>query len=541
MKRLSQLTQTAIEADLVSGNYLAIDGSAGTKKLPAEIVKNITPTENEWLPKENGVQIELVDNPIVKFSLGYYDNSGFHSSLSHRYCEIDPMFVSEISITKNAVSGNVPLFVIAHSDGTYTGYMTASSADATQTRQTQQYLKSGDRLFINKLAVVTSIKIKTIDGVSVVNGLAETKANSAANSVFTQNFTLNSNAGKLLPEAMCYGKELTIDPFTLTPVKTGYYIASDGTEASNSNGAYFAFDAHGIKKITISGSGTGLSSIFHVVISYPNGERQTWVQTNESSGIITIQKGEIATIYINRFKNISLQWKIEYYTKQEMLTFDTRTFPNIVRKPFAWNTKKVIIVGDSIAKGFTSGSTTTAYTWSYWLNQKLGFASLTNAAVGGAAFNDYGGSTIKAQLTAHATDDVNTIFIGAGFNDWMRGATFAEVKAAVDDALDYIFANMAGVTDVIVVTPIEPAGYHLYDKTRRTGPDSLDDIRQAITEAVIEHPNAGNCSVIDGKTFGFPNVLGTPAFISAVFGDRLHPSEKGYADIYAPAMLERIA
>lgn len=40
MKRFSQLTQTATEADLVSGNYFAIDGSAWTKKLPAELIGN---------------------------------------------------------------------------------------------------------------------------------------------------------------------------------------------------------------------------------------------------------------------------------------------------------------------------------------------------------------------------------------------------------------------------------------------------------------------------------------------------------------------
>lgn len=38
MKRISQLTQTATESDLVAGNYLALDGSAGTKKLPGNCI-----------------------------------------------------------------------------------------------------------------------------------------------------------------------------------------------------------------------------------------------------------------------------------------------------------------------------------------------------------------------------------------------------------------------------------------------------------------------------------------------------------------------
>ena len=37
-KRIKDLSTNATEADLVAGNYLAIDGSAGTKKLPAELV-----------------------------------------------------------------------------------------------------------------------------------------------------------------------------------------------------------------------------------------------------------------------------------------------------------------------------------------------------------------------------------------------------------------------------------------------------------------------------------------------------------------------
>jgi lysophospholipase L1-like esterase len=224
-----------------------------------------------------------------------------------------------------------------------------------------------------------------------------------------------------------------------------------------------------------------------------------------------------------------------------MIDFDTRTFPNVVRKPFNWSTRKVLVVGDSIAKGFVNGSTVTAYTWAYWLNQKLGFASLTNGAVGGAAFTQHDGNTIiKAQLEAHYTDDVNLIFVGAGVNDWMRGASYSDVYNAVTELIDYVANNYPANTEIIFVTPIEPAGYHLYDKTRRTGTDSLDDIRQAITDAAIANDTDNLISVIDGKTFGFPNIEGKSAFISLAFGDRLHPSELGYRNIYAPALLERI-
>ena len=479
-----------------------------------------------------GTGLELIGNSQFTFNGGYYDTSGWHSSVSHKYVEIDPSQVSSISVTtSSATSGHFPL-IVKQSGASYVGYLDTAVL-GLQTKDFSDVDLAGCRLFINAFTTVSSISVTPTDEGTIVKKLAGVVAD--------EHIVLKSNAGLIMPEGLSLGKKLTIDPFTITPARKNNYIASDGTETFNSNSAYFVFDAHGIKSIKITGSGTGLSSIYHVIIEYPNGERQAHLQTNQTSETITIQKGEIAKIYINRFGNISLSWEIEWYTKQEMIDFDTRTFPNVVRKPFNWSTRKVLVVGDSIAKGFVNGSTVTAYTWAYWLEQKLGFASLTNGAVGGAAFTQHDGNTIiKAQLEAHHTDDVNLIFVGAGVNDWMRGASYSDVYNAVTELIDYVADNYPANTEIIFVTPIEPAGYHLYDTTRRTGLDSLDDIRQAITDAAIANDTDNLISVVDGKTFGFPNVEGKSSFISVAFGDRLHPSELGYRNIYAPALLERI-
>lgn len=481
-----------------------------------------------------GSGLELIGNSQFTFNDGYYDNSGYHSSNKHNYVELDPSQIASITVTTSSSSTvHIPL-IVKKSGNTYTGYLDANVLGA-QTKDFSDVDLAGCRLFVNALTTVSSISVTSADEGTIV----EKSVNKLAGAVADERIVMKSNAGLIMPEGLSLGKKLTIDPFAITPYKTGYYIASNGAETHNSNGAYFVFDAHGIKSIKITGSGSGLSSIFHVIIEYPNGERQTWMRTNETSVTITFQKGEIAKIYINRFGGISLSWEIEWYAKQEMIDFDTRTFPNVVRKPFNWSTKKVLVVGDSIAKGFVNGTTITAYTWAYWLNQKLGFASLTNGAVGGATFTD---STykIKSQLENHHTDDVNLIFIAGGVNDWMIGASYSDVYNAVTEVIAYIKDNYPANTEIIFVTPIEPGGYHLYDKTKRTGLDSLDDIRQAITDAAIANDTDNLISVVDGKTFGFPNIACKSSFISIAFGDRLHPSELGYRNIYAPALLERI-
>ena len=486
------------------------------------------------IDKGFGSGLELIGNSQFTFNVGYYDNSGYHSSNKHKYVELDPSQIASITVTTSSSSTvHIPL-IVKKSGNTYTGYLDANVLGA-QTKDFSDVDLAGCRLFVNALTTVSSISVTSADEGTIV----EKSVNKLAGAVADEHIVLKSNAGLVMPEGLSLGKKLTIDPFAITPYKAGYYIASNGEETYNPNGAYFVFDAHGIKSIKITGSGSGLSTIFHVIIEYPNGERQTWMRTNETSVTITFQKGEIAKIYINRFGGISLSWEIEWYAKQEMIDFDTRTFPNVVRKPFNWSTKKVLVVGDSIAKGFLNGTNVTAYTWAYWLNQKLGFASLTNGAVGGATFTD---STykIKSQLENHHTDDVNLIFIAGGVNDWMIGASYSDVYNAVTEVIAYIKDNYPANTEIIFVTPIEPGGYHLYDKTKRTGLDSLDDIRQAITDAAIANDTDNLISVVDGKTFGFPNIECKSSFISIAFGDRLHPSELGYRNIYAPALLERI-
>lgn len=88
-KRIKDLTNTATEADLVEGNYLALDGAGGTKKLPADI-----------FPKQ--FYIGGIDKPEKSIkpdsvTLGYYYNfDGSRSDYNIRYSSAK-FFVSPLT------------------------------------------------------------------------------------------------------------------------------------------------------------------------------------------------------------------------------------------------------------------------------------------------------------------------------------------------------------------------------------------------------------------------------------------------------------
>jgi hypothetical protein len=76
--RIKDLGNTATEADLVSGNYLAIDGSAGSKKLPAEIIGNI---EKDFAPIFDATRTNA--NPYAIGEFVMYNGSLYRFIASH--------------------------------------------------------------------------------------------------------------------------------------------------------------------------------------------------------------------------------------------------------------------------------------------------------------------------------------------------------------------------------------------------------------------------------------------------------------------------
>lgn len=47
-------------------------------------------------------------------------------------------------------------------------------------------------------------------------------------------------------------------------------------------------------------------------------------------------------------------------------------------------------------------------------------------------------------------------------------------------------------------------------------------------------------ALVETIKFGFPDKLADPGYISYCFGDKLHPTENGYKNLYVPGMLSAI-
>ena len=361
-------------------------------------------------------------------------------------------------------------------------------------------------------------------------------------------YSINGGDHKLLPSAIVDGSTATFDPFSI-PMEKGY-MKDDGTIGSvgNPSFGYISMDVRGIKTLTMNGSGEGIGTIHHAVLVFPDGQIRTFFGA-DVSGVLTFtfKKEFVGKLYLNRFGGSTPisngNWSIEYYSKEQMRSFDLRMLPDIVRKPFGdWSTKKVCFCGDSIVKGYISGGTTTAYTWPYWLNEKLSFSSYDNVAVGGSCYQNIDGHNwVYRQIQGARPSGYDVVFVGCGINDYAIGGDISDFVDAVNTILDYINTYYPNTTQFIFITPINEAGWNASNGVYRSGVSSLDDYRFAIQSCVTKKDTYHRFSVLDGKRFGFPTIeCDDSAFVSAVFGDKLHPSEKGYADIYAPAVLERI-
>ena len=127
------------------------------------------------------------------------------------------------------------------------------------------------------------------------------------------------------------------------------------------------------------------------------------------------------------------------------------------------------------------------------------------------------------------------MFVAAGVNDWQMGVPLNTFASNVASFCEYVNDNYPQNMQVIFVTPIEQAGY--YNAATTT---ELQEYRNTLTITVTEHDTFGRFSIVQGSSFGFPDKLADPGYISYCFGDKLHPTENGYKNLYVPGMLSAI-
>ena len=213
-------------------------------------------------------------------------------------------------------------------------------------------------------------------------------------------------------------------------------------------------------------------------------------------------------------------------------------YHTLVRRPFNFSGKVGTFAGDSITYGFTSGNTSVHGTGDFptLFCAKVGMTN-NNISVGGALFcsgyNEV--KTIPEQIEDVVGNTFDYLFIAGGINDWQLGVDLDTFKTTIENLCTYINTNFPNNLPVIWITPINQAGY---ENTHPIAPIAqVDDYRKIITRTVFENDTYARFSVIQGTDFNFPAFGDDADYISAMFGDLLHPSALAYKTLYVSGLL----
>lgn len=192
-----------------------------------------------------------------------------------------------------------------------------------------------------------------------------------------------------------------------------------------------------------------------------------------------------------------------------------RDLHSVIDPSLTFEGKSIKFYGDSIARGYTSGSSVTENGFPKLFSDKVG-ATFVNHAIGGAMFvtgyNDV--ATIKAQLESNPPDS-DFVVIAGGTNDYGLGATLDEFATAVNEVMNYLKNNYDG--QVIFIAPINRTAASNDEKAE------LEEYRKIICEYCLIY----EYNFINGGLFHFPDDIASASY-SDLISDGLHLTEKGY-------------
>lgn len=234
------------------------------------------------------------------------------------------------------------------------------------------------------------------------------------------------------------------------------------------------------------------------------------------------------------YKNYRAQLLTYEVTRQKEIILNSN---HIVRKPLSFNGKRACFCGDSITKGYINGQSISENNYVKAFSNAVNL-TYTNKAVGGATFSQVSGLTqIGTQIKSITDGQYDFIFIAGGVNDYSRNVDFTTFRTTLNDLCDWINANLPSAK-IIWITPInhafdEGTGYLLNTY-------ALWQYISIMTEVLIEKDTLKRYSIVKGHLFNFPVFGMNDTYINAVFGDRLHPSELGYQNVYAPGLLNAL-
>lgn len=189
-----------------------------------------------------------------------------------------------------------------------------------------------------------------------------------------------------------------------------------------------------------------------------------------------------------------------------------------INKPITLdNTKNILFAGDSITRGYISGTEISPRPWPERLKETFNY-TYKNVAVAGAVYSPARDlKTIQEEIENETLNNYDYIFIAAGTNDWGENTNITNFTNSFIALCEYLTTNYNS-KNVIFITPIS-----------RTSSSNNTHSLNEYSQIICEYALANGFSVINGFNFGFPFISGSVQNI--LIPDGTHPSEIGY-DIY---------
>ena len=396
------------------------------------------------------------------------------------------------------------------------------------------------------------------ESVMLINWIGRTGETVESNSSITVEY-YTKNEWTMLPEIESVANK-TYDIYTpaLPMYETGKYMDFRGDLHSLATANVRIFDPELIDSVSIT------YEAGHA--AYPTIETPFAILKDSSGTLIDVlnpttagtytlnidhEKSYKGTLYINEFDTNAREhsWRtsggLDVYATYHMTV--KRRVNNIefiykdnIRKPFNFNNKTIVFIGDSITAGVIDTDPDIEYTTETWVKHFCDRvnANATNIAVAGSCY--YKNSNVSATSILEQLQSVQEtpdyFFIAGGTNDWLFGTSDANMRSSVQAVISYLHTNYPN-TPVIFITPINCYDWKGYPQTLKI--DTLQHYRNIISEEVLAN-DWSQFSLIQGNTFDFPEKPALAAFANAVFGDGLHPSVIGYRTIYAPKVMEAL-
>lgn len=469
---------------------------------------------------------------------GFVNNDGaIYSTGTHSHITIPATGIKSISTVVGSQPINAAL-VVGKFSGTYKTVM-SSSQTSVEISDVVDSVAEGDLLYLNFFGQVYNNPTHTGD---YPENYVLTMYNRSERFGIKTESEIKELANEEVLE-MLENDPVTILLSALDVYATGKFMNADGSLTNASAHEVVMLSSQNINNIKYT-SATSASVAF---IVEKIGDTVLGVgSANATTEFTYTPESDQSILYMNFFdyataqdfvKQISVKYDdIIDIDKDEIVnTVSESLLFNLVRKPFDFTGKNAVFCGDSITRGYTSGSTITENGYPKLFSDAVGM-TFENKGVGGATMGVVTGySSILTQVQAVNTGTANFVFIAGGINDWQTGQTLSDFATAVNNICDYINTDYPNDLPVIWITPINQGGWEITHQINPTA--ELKEFRRVLTESVLKKDIYGRFSVVQGEWFNFPTKNGDFTFITAMFGDRLHPTELGYKVLYAPGLM----